>query len=110
MTAKVKPGMHVFQLRAVLRSISPLIWGRLLVHADSPVADLHEVLQVAFGWNDMHLNRFGIRGIEYGVCRDGGQSFSTDARKVRLCDLHLRRLERFVYEYDFGDLTTSVSR
>jgi Plasmid pRiA4b ORF-3-like protein len=22
---------------------------------------------------------------------------------VRLCDLKLRRLERFVYEYDFGD-------
>jgi hypothetical protein len=26
-----------------------------------------------------------------------------DATKVRLCDLKLRRLERFVYEYDFGD-------
>jgi hypothetical protein len=26
-----------------------------------------------------------------------------DARGVRLCDLTLRRLERFVYEYDFGD-------
>ena len=29
--------------------------------------------------------------------------FATDARKVRLCDLKLRRLERFTYEYDFGD-------
>jgi hypothetical protein len=26
-----------------------------------------------------------------------------DARRVRLSDLKLRRLERFVYEYDFGD-------
>jgi hypothetical protein len=26
-----------------------------------------------------------------------------DARDVRLCNLRLRRLERFVYEYDFGD-------
>jgi hypothetical protein len=74
------------------------------VRADSSVADLHEVLQVAFGWEDMHLNRFEIRGREYGVYRDGGPSFSADARKVHLRDLNLRRLERFVYEYDFGDL------
>jgi hypothetical protein len=26
-----------------------------------------------------------------------------DATAVQLCDLKLRRLERFVYEYDFGD-------
>jgi len=29
--------------------------------------------------------------------------FRTDARKVRICDLKLRRMERFTYEYDFGD-------
>ncbi len=32
--------------------------GACLLHADSTVADLHEVLKVAFGWDDMHLNRF----------------------------------------------------
>ena len=89
----------------MLRGISPLVWRRLLVRADSSVADLHEVLQVAFGWGDMHLNRFEIRGREFGVYRDGGPSFSTDSRKVRLRDLNLRRRERFVYEYDFGDLS-----
>lgn len=103
MAAKAKPGKDIYQLRAVLCGISPLIWRRVLVRAESTVADLHEVLQVAFGWQDVHLNRFEIRGREYGVYRDGGLSFSTDARKVRLCDLNLRRLERFVYEYDFGD-------
>ena len=34
----------------------------------------------------------------------GVRVFSSDARNVRLCDLKLRRLERCVYEYDFGDL------
>jgi len=29
--------------------------------------------------------------------------FETDARKVRIGDLKLRRMERFTYEYDFGD-------
>ena len=59
MAAKAKPGNDIYQLRAVLRGIGPLVWRRLLVRADSSVADLHEVLQVAFGWEDMRLNRFG---------------------------------------------------
>jgi hypothetical protein len=93
----------ILQLRAVLRGISPLIWRRLLVPSDASIAQLHDVLQVAFGWDDMHLHRFEIRGREYGLSREGGMFFDTDARKVRIGDLKLRRMERFTYEYDFGD-------
>jgi hypothetical protein len=95
--------LQIYQLRVVLRGISPLIWRRLLVRSDSTVAQLHQALQVAFGWDDVHLNRFEIRGREYAVYRDGGGMIGIDATKVRLCDLRLRRLERFLYEYDFGD-------
>jgi len=94
---------QIYQLRVVLRGISPLIWRRLLVRRDSTVAQLHQALQVAFGWDDEHLNRFAIRGREYAVYRDGGGMIGIDATKVRLCDLKLRRLERFLYEYEFGD-------
>ncbi|MGO9595293.1 MAG: plasmid pRiA4b ORF-3 family protein [Steroidobacteraceae bacterium] len=93
----------ILQLRAVLRGISPLIWRRLLVPSDTSIAQLHDVLQVAFGWEDVHLHRFEIRGREYGLSREGGVLFDTDARKVRIGDLKLRRMERFTYEYDFGD-------
>jgi hypothetical protein len=96
-------GKQIYQLRAVLRGISPLIWTRLLVRSESTVARLHEVLQIFFGWDDEHLNRFEIRGREYAVYRDGGGMIGIDATDVRLCDLKLHRLERFVYEYDFGD-------
>jgi Plasmid pRiA4b ORF-3-like protein len=95
--------LQIYQLRVVFRGISPLIWRRLLVRSDSTVAQLHEVLQIAFGWDDEHLHRFEIRGREYAVYRDGGGMIGIDATTVRLCDLNLRRLERFVYEYDFGD-------
>jgi hypothetical protein len=93
----------VYQLRVVLRDVSPLVWRRLLVHAGSTIADLHEVLQASFGWSDVHLHRFEIHGREYGISYLGGISFRNDARKVRLSSLGLRIAERFVYEYDFGD-------
>src|SRR3984885_8040414 len=93
----------ILQLRAVLRGVSPLIWRRLLVPSDTSIAHLHEILQVAFGWEDMHLHRFDIRGREYGLNREGGLFFDTDARKVGIGELKLRRMERFTYEYDFGD-------
>jgi hypothetical protein len=95
--------VQVYQIRVVLRGISPLVWRRLLVEVDSTIADLHEILQLCFGWSDDHLHRFFIHGREYGVARDGGIWFDQDARKVRLGHLNLRSPERFVYEYDLGD-------
>ena len=87
----------VYQLRLVLRGISPLIWRRLLVRAGDSIADLHDALQIAFGWDGTHLHRFVIHGREYG------HDSSLDPRDVRLCDLGLRLGERFRYEYDFTD-------
>jgi hypothetical protein len=93
----------VYQLRLVLRGISPLIWRRLLVRNDSTVADLHSTLQTALSWSDEHLNRFVIHGREYGVSHDGGIGFRDNPRHVHLADLGLRVGERFLYEYDFTD-------
>ncbi len=93
----------VYQLRAVLRGISPLIWRRLLVHGDASLADLHAALQVAFAWDGSHLHRFVVHGTEYGICYYGGPVFRDDPTKVSLVDLGLRVGERFRYDYDFTD-------
>ncbi len=93
----------VYQLRVVLRAVSPLIWRRLLVRSDTTIADLHATFQRVLGWSDEHLNRFVIHGREYGVSHDGGIGFGDDPRHVRLADLGLRASERFLYEYDFTD-------
>jgi hypothetical protein len=80
-----------------------MVWRRLLVCSDSTVAELHHVLQVAFGWSDEHLHCFRIHGKEYGIPHVGGLSFSDDATNVRLAVFQLRARERFFYEYDFYD-------
>jgi len=41
-----QPHPDVYQLRIVLRGISPLIWRRLLVRSDTTLAQLHLVLQI----------------------------------------------------------------
>ena len=95
------PVPSVYQLRVVVFGVSPLIWRRLLVPADTTIAGLHAVLQIAFGWTGTHLHRFVVQGREYDIGYVGGPSFGDDPRKVRLGDLGLRRTERFTYHYDF---------
>jgi hypothetical protein len=85
----------VYQLRIVLRDISPLISRRLLVRSDTTLAHLHTMLQIAFDWSDEHLHTFHVYGQDYG-------SNSADTRHVRLHTLRLRRGERFQYVYDYG--------
>ena len=96
--------VDVYQLRVWIREISPSIWRRLLVRSDSTIEDLHYILQIAFSWTDFHLHQFRIRAKSYGVGEIGGMSFSDDPRQIKLADFRFRVRERFVYEYDFGDL------
>lgn len=92
---------EIYQLRAYIRQISPLIWRRILVRSDSTIADLHYILQIAFGWSDTYLHQFIIRGKSYGIAYIGGITFLDNPHKMRLKDLSLRLKERFVYEYNF---------
>jgi len=95
------PCPSVYQLRIVLRGISPLVWRRLLVPDEATLADLHEGIQTSFGWSGESLHRFVVHGREYAA--DPRSWSSGDARTFALEDLGLRVGERFVYEYDLGD-------
>ena len=79
------------------------IWRRLLVRSDSTIAQLHDTLQIVFGWSDEHLHQFLIRGKPYGIGRSGGISFDDNPHQVRLGDFHFRWKETWLYEYDLTD-------
>ncbi len=93
--------LNVYQLRVVIAGISPLIWRRLLVPAQTTIAQLHTVLQTVFGRGGEHLHRFVIHGAEYGISYIGGPGFRDDARIIRVGELGPRLGERFAYEYNF---------
>jgi hypothetical protein len=80
-----------------------MIWRWLLVHSDNRIADLHHFIQIAMGWEALHLHRFIIHAQEYGIYRCGGIGFHSDAYQVRLHHFGFRRNEKFRYDYDFGD-------
>ena len=78
----------IYQLRIVLRDISPLIWRRLLVRSDTTLAQLHLMIQMLFDWRNEHLHHFHVFGKDYG-------SDGADTRTVRLHRFGLRHGERF---------------
>lgn len=87
--------LSIYQLRIVLRGISPLIWRRVLVRSKMTLAHLHTLLQIVFAWSNEHLYSVHIHGREYG-------SSGAQTCRVLLSDLCLHRGERFRYVYDFG--------
>ncbi|NET47129.1 plasmid pRiA4b ORF-3 family protein [Okeania sp. SIO2B3] len=92
----------IYQLKVVLLGISPMIWRRLLVKSDSTIEDLHYILQIAMGWEDIHLHYFTIHGQQYGVSQLGGIDFHTNASLIKLSQFRFQKKEKFLYEYDLS--------
>ena len=84
----------IYQLRIVLRGISPLIWRRLLVRSDNTLAQLHTMLQIVFEWSNEYLHHFHVYGKDYG-------SNGADTRHVMLSAFGFHRGERFRYVYNY---------
>lgn len=92
----------IYQLKIVLLGISPMIWRRILVSSDSTIEDLHYTLQLAMGWENIHLHHFIIHGKQYGITQLGGTIFDDRACEVKLSSFEFREKEKFLYEYDFS--------
>lgn len=85
----------------MLCGVSPLVVRHLLIASETSVAELHEILLLAFDWSGEHLHRFHIHGRDYGVAQLGGIVFDEDARNIPLSQFRLHCGERFRSDYDF---------
>jgi hypothetical protein len=98
---------EVYQLKVTLLGSSPPIWRRLLVPADVTLAQLHDVLQTAIGWEDGHMHEFSIGRRRIGrpdpedrfMEMPGVENEAT----VRLSGILGRVGSKAIYTYDFGD-------
>lgn len=97
---------EIYQLKVTLLGTRPPIWRRLLVPADLTLAQLHDVLQVAMGWQDGHLHEFGAAGRRFGPPDPEDQFMADDVedeRRVRVFSVVGRTGAKAIYTYDLGD-------
>ncbi len=95
------PHPQVLQIKIKLLGVSkPPVWRRVQVRANTRLDQLHEIVQILFGWYGYHLHAFSFGGAQYGVANP--ELDFNDERKVRLNNL-LSRGDQLRYVYDFGD-------
>jgi hypothetical protein len=87
----------ILQFKIWLKGLSPMIWRRVQVSEDATLRELHGVIQVAIGWEGIHLFTFNLRAVRYGSHELGARS-----PNITLGDLQLRKGARFAYEYDLN--------
>jgi Plasmid pRiA4b ORF-3-like protein len=76
----------VLQVKVWLLDISPMVWRRLLVPSSYTLRELHGVIQVAMGWEGIHLYDFELRAARYG-----SWELSASSPDVTLASLRLRK-------------------
>ncbi|BCX47237.1 hypothetical protein HAHE_11450 [Haloferula helveola] len=99
-------------VKVFLYQITPVIWRRFSIPADSTFETLHDVIQAAMGWENKHPHEFrhgkGKRLVD--VIGPVGLEDQTpgefqDEKKVTIADyIGRRRLPlRLLYRYDFAE-------
>jgi hypothetical protein len=87
-----------FQLEIHLLGISPMIWRRVLVSSAITLRELHGALQVAIGWDGIHLFQLDIRAVDYG-----SWELHAAGPDIPLSGFGFHRNDRLSYIYDIGD-------
>jgi hypothetical protein len=101
----------MYRVRVDLDGTRPPLWRRLELASDLFLDQVHEVIQVAFGWTDSHLHQFGSGPGRYGpetehyLCpfqvEDGETGIAEE--DVRLDEVLADAGDKLFYDYDFGD-------
>ena len=104
-------GVATHVVRVELADTDPPVARHLELASDLMLDEVHDVIQIAFGWLDYHLHRFGSgpdylsRETEYYLCPfevDEGEVGIPD-HDVRLDEVLASPGDRLWYCYDFGD-------
>jgi hypothetical protein len=87
----------ILQVKVWLTGISPVVWRRVLVPSRFTLRELHGVIQVAMGWEGIHLYDFHLRAAHYG-----SWEVASSSPDITLAALRFRKGARFIYEYDLN--------
>jgi len=93
----------ILQIKVTLIGVKPSVWRRLQVPGSLSLKDLHQVIQVAFGWTDSHLHQFIADGIFYGQPDPESGARAVSESSVRVGEVLQAEKDAMIYEYDLGD-------
>ena len=118
-TAPVTPESTAYLLRIELRDLKPTIYREVLVDPAMSLAQLHEVIQAAMGWENSHMHGFAMPGgkrlprfwnaqpdlrIEPPETQVGfDEEKPRSTHKVRVKEALPKLKDKLLYMYDFGD-------
>ncbi|MDH3772331.1 MAG: plasmid pRiA4b ORF-3 family protein [Nitrospirota bacterium] len=94
---------NVYQIKVSLDGVKPQIWRRLLISSTTDLGELHEIIQIAMGWEDSHLHQFVVGDARYGVPDPEFDDGIIPEESIRISSLLKKEKEWIAYEYDFGD-------
>jgi hypothetical protein len=107
MATKTESTPDIYQIKVTLLGTKPPIWRRLQVPADLTLAQLHNVLQIAMGWDDEHMHEFRLGQRRFGRPEPVDPCMRMprveSERTARLSAVLERAGAKMIYSYDFGD-------
>ncbi|MGL4390116.1 MAG: plasmid pRiA4b ORF-3 family protein [Carnobacterium maltaromaticum] len=83
-------------MKILLVGSVPQVWRRVVISPELSLEELHEVIQIAMGWENYHLYEFSACGESIGNSGCGGDS---DQKVQTLLSLQ----NELDYWYDMGD-------
>ncbi|HVL86343.1 MAG TPA: plasmid pRiA4b ORF-3 family protein [Pseudonocardia sp.] len=92
----------VLQLRIDLDRFRPPVWRRVRLPAATTLAELHQIIQILFEWDDDHLHVFTVDGMSYTDPSYGLGRYA-DEELLTLAAALPRAGARLSYRYDLGD-------
>jgi len=101
-----KPNNNVYQIKVSLIGAQPSIWRRLLIEPNTTFKDLHQIIQVAMGWQASHLHLF--QADDGRLIGDPAEDFEgmmnfMDESALPVSSVLSSEGQKLKYEYDFGD-------
>jgi hypothetical protein len=91
---------QAMQLKVQLKYFKPPVWRSVVVPSLATLGDLHQVIQIVFGWDGDHLHAFRIGGRNYSDLSFGLEE-TGEEEDVRVRDAFHGK-GTVGYEYDFG--------
>lgn len=89
--------------KIIVEDTHPPVWRRVVIPDKITFVELHEIIQVLFGWEDEHLHEFQIPSDYITIGSEetyGGAYYDEEETRI---DPFFRNYKWIRYIYDFGD-------